>query len=201
MAGKLGKFQMINFQGYAPKVTKLNHISAMFGQSPQKATDIMVQLYAKNVRTNGLYTLLSQIPSKQFDTDDEYTWEVIGNTRRNIPLVGARDEDGQPIFGTENKMIGAGVAPFELVFPEAWFFDGEVLVGDFDIYPLRILGDGRKEGVNTVYTVELMAGNTTGMPADLLAPGKRFSFEYAPVERELSRKVGGRLYILCHLVA
>jgi hypothetical protein len=36
-----------------------------------------------------------------------------------------------------------------------------------------------------------MAGNTTGMPADLLQPGKRFSYEYAPVERELSRKVGG----------
>lgn len=75
MAGKLGKFQMIGFQGYAPKVTKLNHISAMFGMSPQKATDIMVQLYAKNVRTNGLNTLLSQFTSKEFDTDDEYTWD------------------------------------------------------------------------------------------------------------------------------
>ena len=127
MAGKLGKFQMIDFQGYAPKVTKLNHISAMFGQSPQKATDIMVQLYAKNVRTNGLYTLLSQIPSKQFATDDEYTWEVIGNTRRNIPLVCARDEDGNTIgVDSELPLVGAGVAPFELVFPESWFFDGEV---------------------------------------------------------------------------
>lgn len=154
MAGKLGKFQMMDFQGYAPKVTKLNHISAMFGQSPQKATDIMVQLYAKNVRTNGLYTLLSQIPSKQFATDDEYTWEVVGNTRRNIPLVEARDENGNTVDGSV-PMIGIGVAPFELVFPEAWFFDGEVLVGDFDLYPLRILGDGRKEGINTVYTVEL----------------------------------------------
>lgn len=125
MAGKLNKFQMINFQGYAPKVTKLNHISAMFGQSAQKATDIMVQLYAKNVRTNGLYTLLSQIPSKEFDTDDEYTWDVIGNTRRNIPLVCARDEDGN-VVSEAGSLVGAGVAPFELVFPEAWFFDGEV---------------------------------------------------------------------------
>ena len=66
---------------------------------------------------------------------------------------------------------------------------------------MRILGDGRKEGIYTVYTVELMAGNTTGIPAEYLMPGKRFSYEYAPVERELSRKVGGRLYILCHLVA
>lgn len=124
MAGKLGKFQMIGFQGYAPKVTKLNHISAMFGMSPQKATDIMVQLYAKNVRTNGLNTLLSQFTTKEFDTDDEYTWDVIGNTRRNIPLVEARDEDGNKVGTT--GMVGAGVAPFEVVFPEAWFFDGEV---------------------------------------------------------------------------
>lgn len=192
MAGKLGKFQMMSFQGYSPKVTKLNHISAMFGQSPQKATDIMVQLYAKNVRTNGLNTLLSQFPSKSFATDDEYTWDVLGNTRRNIPLVCARDEDGTVIdesYG--NAMVGVGVAPFEVVFPEAWFFDGEVIVGDFDLYPLRILGDGRKEGTNTVYTVELMAGNTTGMPFEYLLPGKRFSYEYAPIERELSRKVGG----------
>jgi hypothetical protein len=34
-----------------------------------------------------------------------------------------------------------------------------------------------------------MAGNTDGMPAEQLMPGKRFSKEYAPVERELSRKV------------
>ena len=192
MAGTLGKFQMIDFQGYAPKVTKLNHISAMFGQSPQKATDIMVQLYAKNVRTNGLYTLLSQIPSKSFATDDEYTWEVLGNTRKSVALLYARDENGD-IVGNDSDLalVGASVAPFELVFPEAWFFDGEVLIGDFDLYPLRILGDGRKEGVNTVYTVELMAGNTTGMPAEYLMPGKKFSYEYAPVERELSRKVGG----------
>jgi len=164
----------------------------MFGQSPQKATDIMVQLYAKNVRTNGLNTLLSQFPSKSFATDDEYTWDVLGNTRRNIPLVCARDEDGTVIDESYGKaMVGVGVAPFEVVFPEAWFFDGEVIVGDFDLYPLRILGDGRKEGTNTVYTVELMAGNTTGMPFEYLLPGKRFSYEYAPIERELSRKVGG----------
>lgn len=194
MANTLGKFQMMSFQGYAPKVTKLNHISAMFGQSPQKATDIMVELYAKNVRTNGLYTLLSKIPSKEFPTDDEYTWDVIGNTRRNIALAFARDEEGNVIDASAveaGTLVGAAVAPFELVFTEPWFFDGEVLIGDFDTYPLRILGDGRKEGIYTVYTVELMAGNTTGMPAEYLMPGKRFSYEYAPVERELSRKVGG----------
>lgn len=35
-----------------------------------------------------------------------------------------------------------------------------------------------------------MGGVTAGMPATELVSGKRFSVEYAPVEKELSRKVG-----------
>lgn len=45
-----------------------------------------------------------------------------------------------------------------------------------------------------------MGGNTIGIPADRLLAGERFSVGFAPVERELSRSVGGRL-ILCHLAA
>lgn len=35
-----------------------------------------------------------------------------------------------------------------------------------------------------------MGGNTTGCPSDRLQAGERFSVGFAPVERELSRKVG-----------
>ena len=69
--------------------------------------------------------------------------------------------------------------------------DGEVIVGERnEVYPIRILADGRNEGTNTVYRCELMGGITTGIPVDELLAGKRFSVEYAPVEREFSRKVG-----------
>ena len=69
--------------------------------------------------------------------------------------------------------------------------DGEVIVGERnEVYPIRILADGRNEGTNTVYRCEVMAGITTGIPAEELLAGKRFSVEYAPVEREFSRKVG-----------
>ena len=34
---------------------------------------------------------------------------------------------------------------------EDWFADGEVIVGELnEIYPIRILGNGRNEGTNTV---------------------------------------------------
>ena len=46
------------------------------------------------------------------------------------------------------------------------------------------------EGNLTVYTVELMGSVYGGMPAEDLLPGKRFSYEYNPIEKEMSRKVG-----------
>ena len=45
-----------------------------------------------------------------------------------------------------------------------------------------------------------MGGNTTGIPGERLLAGERFSVGFTPVQRELSRGVGGRL-ILCHLAA
>jgi|GEM_PF-6912937 len=38
-----------------------------------------------------------------------------------------------------------------------------------------------------------MGGVTSGIPVDQIQAGKRFSPEYNPIEKELSRKVGDRL--------
>lgn len=88
-------------------------------------------------------------------------------------------------------MVGAHTAPFELVFAEDWFADGEYIVGELnELYQFRILGDPKSEGTNFVYTVELAGGNTAGVPPERLLSGERFSIEAAFVEKELSRKVG-----------
>lgn len=99
-------------------LTKDNHLGQIFQLAPQKATNLMVQLLAWN-RGKTLDTFLNQFPVKEFDDDSEYYWDVIGSTRRNIPLLEARDENGTVVTGTD-KMIGAGTAVFELVFPEDW---------------------------------------------------------------------------------
>ena len=150
----------------------------------------MVQLRAW-YKGKTLDTFLSQFPVKEFDSDDEYTWDVIGSSRRNIPLVEARDIDGNIITSATATNVGVNGEPFYLVFAENLFADGEVIVGELnEVYPIRILGDARNEGTQYLYKVELMGGITTGMPKDELLAGKRFSVEYAPVEREFSRKVG-----------
>jgi len=92
-------------------------------------------------------------------------------------------------------MAGVNTEPFYLVFMEDWFADGNVVVGEKnEIYPLRVLGDPKVEGTLYVYKVELMGGVTSGMPGSELQMGKRFSDDYSPVEKELSRKVGDVRY-------
>lgn len=157
------------------------------------ASNLMVQLLAAHYGKT-LDTFLSQFPVKEFETDDEYVWEVIGSSRRNIPLVEARDENGT-VITKDSGMVGAGTSPFYLVFAEDWFADGEYIVGNLnELYQFRVLGDARFEGTNAVYKVELAGGNTTGVPAERLLVGERFSIEAAFIEKELSRKVGDIRY-------
>lgn len=60
MAGKLGKFQMVGFQHWKG-LTKDNHLGSIFQLSPQKATNLMVQLLAYQ-RGKTLDTFLNQFP-------------------------------------------------------------------------------------------------------------------------------------------
>lgn len=174
-----------------PGVSKIKHVAEIFGKAPVQMSDIVTRMFTAN---NGwlFSTFLRDFTQERvFDTDDEYTWKLIGSTYKNIPLLEARDEDGA-VITNDGQNYGKGGAIIQLVFPENYFADGEVLVGELnEYYQFRILGDPTMEGNTAVYTCELMYGQETGCPAERLQPGERFSWEYAPVENELSRKVGG----------
>ena len=113
----LGKFQTREFS-YWKGLTRENHLGSIFVKAPQKATNLMVKLLAYQ-RGKTLDTLLNQFPSKEFESDEEYTWDVVASSRRNIPLVEARDENGE-VVEDNGQMVGAGTAPFYLVFAEDW---------------------------------------------------------------------------------
>lgn len=109
----------------------------------------MVQLLAY-YRGKSLDAFLNQFPVKEFEDDSEYYWEVIGSSRRNIPLIEARNENGT-LVTSGSGMVGANTAPFYLVFGEDWFSDGEYIVGNLnEVYQFRVLGDARLEGTNAV---------------------------------------------------
>lgn len=185
---KLTKFQMYDAKYFKGLISAENHLGAIFQRQPQKLGGSMVQLMAYN-RGKSLEETLSQYPTLILESDDDFTWELITSSARNIPLVEARI--GASVITAATFNVGAGGSSFKLIFSEDWFADGDVIVGEKnEVYPLRILGEASFEGTHAVYTVELMGVNPNGMPGEELVSGKRFSKEYSPVEREGSRKVG-----------
>lgn len=62
-------------------------------------------------------------------------------------------------------MVGAGTAPFWLVFAEDWFAKGEFIVGELnEVYQFRVMEDPTFMGTLVKYKVELAGGNTEGVP-------------------------------------
>lgn len=170
-------------------LTTANHLKSIYQIAPQKASSIVTKLLASSYGAN-LDALLSKFPVKYFDSDEEFTWDLIGSSERNYPLVEAREADGA-VVTSGSTGVGAGRAKFFLVFAERAFSDVNMIVGEKnEIYPIRILEEPEVEGTNYVYLCELMGNVLNGMPGSELVAGKRFSKEFSPVEDTLSIKGG-----------
>lgn len=195
MPGRINPTQMAGVTAWRGTVTKENHIYGLFRSNPQKASDVMVTLMsAMHLPTLDSY-LSKDVPVKYYEDDSELYWDVLTSSRRNIPLIEARRADGTKVSAASEPNVGVGFEPFYLVFPTDWFALGEVLWGNFnETYPVIVKEEGHAEGTNTVYLVEPFGvGGAQGIPAERLLAGEKFSWAYAPVESNLSRKVGDKL--------
>lgn len=195
MPGQINPTQMVGVTAWRGTVTKENHLYNLFRTNPQKASDVMTTLMsAMYLPTLDSY-LSKEVPVREYEDDSELHWDVVTSSRRNIPLVEARRADGTVVAKTDTVNVGVGFEPFYLVFPTDWFALGEVLWGNYnETYPVIVKEEGRQEGVNTVYLVEPFGINgANGIPVERLLAGEKFSWAYAPVESNLSRKVGDKL--------
>ena len=191
MPGRISNSQMVGVTAWRGTVTKDNHLYGLFRSNPQMASDVMTVLMS-SMHLPTLDTYLSQeVPVREYEDDSELFWDVVTSSRRNIPLVEARRADGT-VVTTGSANVGVGFEPFYLVFATDWFALGEVLWGNLnETYPVIVKEDGHAEGTNTVYLVEPFGANgAAGIPAERLLAGERFSWGYAPIEDNFSRKVG-----------
>lgn len=182
---------MVGVTAWKGTVTKDNHLYGLFRTNPQMASDVMTVLMS-SMHLPTLDTYLSkEVPVREYEDDSELFWDVVASSRRNIPLVEARTMSGETVTAGKGT-IGQNFEPFYLVFPTDWFALGEVLWGELnEVYPMIVKEEGRQEGTNTVYLVEMFgADGANGIPAEQLLAGRKFSWAYAPVEENFSRKVG-----------
>ena len=195
MPGQFVNSQMTGVTAWRGTVTKDNHLYSLFRTNPQMASDVMTVLMS-SMRLPNLDTYLSkEVPVREYEDDSELFWDIVTSSRRNIPLIEARRCDGTPVQSANEDNVGIGFEPFYLVFPTDWFALGEVLWGNMnEAYPVIVKEAGHAEGTNTVYLVEPFGAHLAdGIPAERLLAGEKFSWGYAPVEDNFSRKVGDKL--------
>lgn len=195
MPGRLFNTQMTGVTAWRGTVTKDNHLYGLFRTNPQMASDVMTVLMS-SMHLPTLDTYLSrEVPVREYEDDSELFWDIVASSRRNIPLVEARRCDGTVVTASDATNVGVGFEPFYLVFPVDWFALGEVLWGTMnELYPVIVKEMGHAEGTNTVYLVEPFGANgANGIPVERLLAGERFSWAYAPIEDNFSRKVGDKL--------
>lgn len=181
---KISALQMTDATSWKGLTTE-NHLGAIWAQSPQKANNIITKIQ-QNYFGNDIDSILNRFPTKTFEDDTDYTWDLESQLIDNLPLVAARI-DGTAV--TAASQAGLAFGEFDLVFSKDWFSIGEVIVGEEnELYPCRIKAS-RTEGLNTVYTCELMAkASTDFVPYEEISGGQLFSREFAPVERTMSER-------------
>lgn len=167
-------------------LTTENHLGAIWQQSPQKVSDMIMKVQQKYFGNN-IDSVLAQFPTLEMEDDRDFTWELQSQGLDNVALVEARI-DGTAVTAADRP--GFNFTTFELVFPKNWFSDTERIVGELnEVYPILIIADPIQEGTNWVYTCRMDTGdNEMFMPFEELQAGKLFSGEYSPVERTMSRK-------------
>ena len=185
MATRLSPLQMTDATTWKGLTTE-NHLGAIWQQAPQKVSDMIMNVQ-QNYFGNNIDSVLAQFPTLEFEDDRDFTWDLQSQGLDNIALVEARI-DGTAVTAADRP--GFNFTTFELVFPKNWFSDTERIVGELnEVYPVLIVGEPIQEGLNFVYTCRMDSGDPAMfMPFDELQAGKKFSGEYSPVERTMSRK-------------
>lgn len=190
MALQFSQFQMTDAQHWSG-LTTANHLHSIFKGKPQKASDIMRRIHVTNYGMD-LDSQLSQYPVKYLETDDDFTWELIGSAKKNLPLVEARlTQTGSAVAVGDEP--GNNVSSFYLVFAERIFTAEHILVGHKnEKYPLQVQDDPVADGNLWVYEVKLITGDPDlFVPVSELAAGTRWSRDWSLVTDTLSNRGGG----------
>ena len=179
-------------QEYEPKdwsgLTTKNHLGAIYQTKPQETSQLVTMLYKANRGMNfGIF--LKKFNTMYLATDDDFRWRLQGSAKKNIPLVSCTVA-GSSISST--SQVGKSGARFTLTFPEQYFSDTNLIVGEKNsVYPIRIVGIPTPNGTNWDYECELFTGDESlYIPYAELQAGKRFSKEWSIVEKTLSIKGG-----------
>ena len=175
----------------ATEVTHRKHLAAL-GMLHDIDVNEVIQRFGTEYDDVNFDTLIKNQETKFFDDDRPFSWDTIGRKLKRCELKEARTMDGTVIDSSYTTNVGQAGEHFYLVFATKLFHFGELLIGRMrSHYQMQIVQQPISEGSDTVYEVQLVTGNDTGINPEYLMPGEWFTYEYSLAESEGSNPRGG----------
>ena len=97
-------------------VTQMKSLAELGLQMPQHLDKMVTRLWTANYGPAFSNLIDKYAKVMNFETDEDYTWKLMGSTYQNIPLIEARDSAGNPINSSSSDMVGANGEILQLVF-------------------------------------------------------------------------------------
>lgn len=110
---RVSPFQMYENSDIAGLVTK-THLGYRYGIEPQKASKTATMIHQANYGTT-ISSYLNKFPALELESDEDFTWELISNGKKNIPLIKASLTSNGSAIAASDK-VGKNYTEFYLTF-------------------------------------------------------------------------------------
>ena len=171
------------------------NLTAMGAINPQMSSDITEFIYGIQSKQQTSYNFIKKYAkTKIVDGDIDERWALALPGAKAVALIECRIS-GTPVNSTDQ--IGVGGNTYQLVFPEQYFFENDVVASEAGpAFQHLFLDSGHSEGTNYVYEAKLQSqtDKSTYVPYQYMVGGKMFSRQYAPTEFSLGTKGAGFNY-------
>ena len=161
---------------------------SMYQVQPQYMSKVSTALFERNNYMTVYSYIKQHFPTVYLESDDEWRWMLHGNAEKNVPLIKCSlSSGGTAVAATD--FVGANGTEFYLTFPEPYFSGNAQIVGEMnEMYPILVIGQPMPIGGYSEYRCRLNSSdNNKFIPYEEVQAGKRFSEEFGPAERSLSR--------------
>jgi hypothetical protein len=164
-------------------LTTDNHLGTVFSEQPTLVSGVMSRVFGMYSHA-GLDSILSMLGAEEeLSSDADFEWYLKGDDEKAIRIVSFN--------ATDVTRPGVNNTIFELELAEKYFAYTDKLVFDDRKFAVRVMEEPISNGVNWLYRVQLMTGDSTlFVPPALLAANRMVSKEYSPQERTLSKTAG-----------
>lgn len=178
------------YEGFGGSFVDSDYLAAAYDTGkPHVFQNLFTKVYtAMNRFSDKPLLAMTNAAGNKIMLDDEiYRWY----------LQGAEDKALRVVENLEsaNATPGIGGTTFRLKLDEDWVSAPEVLLGEHNEYPLRIVAGPIPDGNGYIYEVELEMDDTSiFFPPALLEVGKEFCKAWTSVASEMNDEFGGQYY-------